>query len=107
MILSKTISSQEKMLIRGKDGGTEWKPVPKSLQGKQKLSDPEILELSALILKIENHYGFPVDVEFAKVKGKLYVVQSRPVTTLAGLGNVPQEKSSDQDLKKYRDTIYW
>ncbi len=81
-ILDKTVSTQERMLIRGKNSGTEWIPIPKTDQAKQKLTDAEILELSALILKIDNHYGFPVDVEFAQEKGKFYIVQSRPITTL-------------------------
>lgn len=81
-ILDKTISTQERMLLRGTNGGTEWKPVSRSDQNKQKLSDSEMIELSELILKIENHYSFPVDVEFALENRKFYIVQSRPITTL-------------------------
>ena len=50
---------------------------------KQILSGDKILRLSELILKIENHFGFPVDVEWAFEKEKFYIVQSRPITTLA------------------------
>jgi phosphoenolpyruvate synthase/pyruvate phosphate dikinase len=49
---------------------------------KQILTNSEILELSDLILKIENHYGFPCDIEWAFEKRKFYIVQSRPITTL-------------------------
>jgi pyruvate,water dikinase len=35
-------------------------------------------------LKIENHYSFPCDIEWAFEKGKFYIVQSRPITTLEG-----------------------
>jgi pyruvate,water dikinase len=35
-----------------------------------------------LILNIENHYGFPCDIEWAYEQGKFYIVQSRPITTL-------------------------
>lgn len=57
--------------------------VDKNIQTqKQVLSDSEILELSELILKIENHFGFPVDIEWAKEKDKFYITQSRPITTL-------------------------
>lgn len=57
--------------------------VDKNIQTqKQVLSDSEILELSELILKIESHFGFPVDIEWAKEKNKFYITQSRPITTL-------------------------
>ena len=57
--------------------------IDKNIQNKKQiLTDNEILELSELILKIENHYGFPCDIEWAFEKGKFYIVQSRPITTL-------------------------
>jgi len=31
---------------------------------------------------IEEHYGIPQDIEWALEGGKLYIVQSRPITTL-------------------------
>ncbi|MBU2566429.1 hypothetical protein KKG46_02620 [Patescibacteria group bacterium] len=31
---------------------------------------------------IEEHYGFPCDIEWAYKKEKFYIVQSRPITTL-------------------------
>ncbi|OGN16504.1 MAG: hypothetical protein A3C88_02870 [Candidatus Yanofskybacteria bacterium RIFCSPHIGHO2_02_FULL_50_12] len=51
-------------------------------QAEAVLSDKEIQELSDLILKIENHYGFPCDIEWALEKEKFYILQSRPITTL-------------------------
>ncbi len=80
-IIDKNVVKQEKGLYRIDKGGNEWKNVRDG--EKQKLSDKEILELSELILKIEQHYGFPVDIEWAKEKGKFYIVQSRPITTLS------------------------
>ncbi|PIX99366.1 phosphoenolpyruvate synthase [bacterium (Candidatus Howlettbacteria) CG_4_10_14_3_um_filter_37_10] len=57
-------------------------PVAVDLQDKQKLTDDEILELAEIGKKIEAHYGKPQDTEFTVYKGKVYMVQSRPVTTL-------------------------
>ena len=56
--------------------------VSKEYQEKQKLSDKHISSLAKLGAKIEEHYGRPQDIEWALEKGKLYIVQSRPVTTL-------------------------
>jgi len=45
------------------------------------LSDAQILELSKLIKKCEEHYEKPMDTEWAYENGKLYLLQSRPITT--------------------------
>ncbi len=46
------------------------------------LSDDEIEELVRLGEIIEEHYGTPQDIEWAIEKGKIYIVQSRAVTTI-------------------------
>jgi pyruvate,water dikinase len=100
-ILDKNISTQERMLVRSATGGNEWVAVHEytnnsnpsntvSVQSTdQKLTDVQILELSRLIIKIENHYGFPCDIEWAFITdpepgrgGQFYITQSRPITTL-------------------------
>ena len=55
----------------------------------QVLNEDQILELTGLILKIENHYGFPCDIEWAYEKGKFYILQSRPITTLGEKFDIP------------------
>lgn len=66
-------------------------PILKEEQSKQKISDNEIIELSKIALKLEEHYGKPQDTEWAIEKGKVYMVQSRPVTTLGQ--SVEKEKA--------------
>lgn len=39
-------------------------------------------ELAKLVIDIGKHFGFPCDVEWAMAKGKFYILQSRPITTL-------------------------
>ena len=51
----------------------------------QKLSDEEIIELAKLATKIEKHFGFPVDIEWAKEKKIFYITQSRPITTISNI----------------------
>lgn len=81
-IIDKNVQTQTKGLYRAEKGGNEWSDIPKEKGGEQVLSDEEILELSNLILRIEKHYGFPCDIEWATENGKFYIVQSRPITTL-------------------------
>jgi pyruvate,water dikinase len=76
----------------------EAQPVPVELQEKQKLTDDEIMQLSKIALKIEEHYGKPQDTEFAIGGGKVYMVQSRPVTTLGGATNSTAGDSKEEPV---------
>lgn len=77
-IKAKDIQSQETMLIF-KDGQNQEVPVPNGDQPA--LTDQQVKELAELGIKIENHWGFPCDIEWAMEKDKFYIVQSRPITT--------------------------
>lgn len=82
-ILDINVSEQEKMLTKKADGkGNEWVSVPADKKDVQKLSGEEIIELSKLVVKIETHYGFPCDIEWAREGNNFYITQSRPITTL-------------------------
>jgi pyruvate,water dikinase len=80
-IVDINVNKQEKQIVRGREL-TEEKPVPKVKQNKQKLSEKQIRELAKICVEIEKHYGFPCDIEWALEKGKFYITQSRPITTL-------------------------
>ena len=73
------VNAQEKMLAR-KDGQTVELEVPKNVREKQKLSGDKIAELAGIVKRIENHYGFAQDIEWALVGGQIFILQSRPVT---------------------------
>lgn len=45
------------------------------------LSSEQLGELTGLILKVEELYGRPIDIEWAYADGKLYLLQARPITT--------------------------
>ncbi|MEK7550416.1 MAG: phosphoenolpyruvate synthase [Patescibacteria group bacterium] len=81
-ILSKEISDQSIQLIRKGEVTTEVE-VPNKIRDKQKITNEEIVQLARYSDKLQKHYYFPQDSEWAKEKGKLYLVQTRPVTTLA------------------------
>jgi pyruvate,water dikinase len=82
-IMDINVSEQEKKITRKKSGiGNEWLRVSRELWNKQKLNKKQIVDLAKLCTKIEKHYKFPCDIEWAIKKGKFYIVQSRPITTL-------------------------
>lgn len=75
--------AEKKFMLTRKDGETV--KVELGEKGKERvLSDEEIEELVKLGEIIEDHYGHPQDVEWAIEKGKIYIVQSRPITTIRG-----------------------
>jgi len=80
-ILSKEISDQSIQLTKKGDLTKEIE-VPKAIRDKQKISDEEIVKLAKLADKLQKHYYFPQDVEWAKEGSNLYIVQTRPVTTI-------------------------
>lgn len=81
-ILDTNITHQEKMIVRKLNGGVQTLTVPKVKQHKQKLNPKQIKALSKICIQIEKHYKKPQDIEWALAKGKFYIVQSRPITTL-------------------------
>ncbi len=81
-IIDKKISKQEKMLVRA-DGGNEWVKVKKESVNLQKIPDPQIIRLGKLVRDIEKHYKFPQDIEWAIYGSDIYIIQSRPITTLS------------------------
>jgi pyruvate,water dikinase len=82
-IVEKKLGTKEKKLVYRRDGaGTEQKEVKVAEQRKFALSDDEILTLAGWACIIEEHYGVPMDIEWAKdgVSGELFIVQARPET---------------------------
>nr|prf mlrA gene [Pyrococcus furiosus] len=89
-IKEKVIAKKEVMVIRNPETGRGTVMVkvaeylgPEWVE-KQVLTDEQIIEVAKMGQKIEDHYGWPQDIEWAydKDDGKLYIVQSRPITTL-------------------------
>jgi len=79
-ILSKKISDQSVQLIK-QGQQTKEIEVPKKIRDLQKIRDEEIIELAKIADKLQKHYYFPQDLEWAKEGKNLYIVQTRPVTT--------------------------
>src|SRR4029077_10887818 len=56
--------------------------VPEAGRHRFWLTDGDVIELARFALKIEEHYGRPMDIEWGKdgSDGKLYILQARPET---------------------------
>jgi len=81
-IHSRSIQSQTVMEVHHYPSGVKKVNVPQHLVHQRKLTDQQVVDLAKLAIKVHQHYFFPQDIEYAIEKGKIYIVQSRPVTTL-------------------------
>jgi len=90
-IIYKKISQKKIAIYSLPEGGTITQEIPEEQQGQQAMNDQQIINLAALGKRIQQHYGTPQDIEFCMVKGKFFIVQSRPITTLYPLSEIPEQ----------------
>jgi rifampicin phosphotransferase len=71
---------------QGPDGITEV-AVPDAQATRPAISDEQVLAVAALARTAERHFGRPQDIEWAIEKGQVYLLQSRPITSLPALAD--------------------
>ena len=81
-VVDTLIANKKVEIIADGDHGTKLVDVPTDRQDKQVLSDAEVAKLAMYGKIAENHYGVPQDVEWGIVAGTIYILQSRPITTI-------------------------
>ena len=79
-IVSRTMGSKNVKMVYSEGGGSETVETTPEEQNSWSASDKEVEDLTVMAVKIEEHYGRPVDIECARDgnDGKLYIVQARP-----------------------------
>jgi rifampicin phosphotransferase len=81
-ITEKRIACKKSAVYARKEGGTEKKGIPPEKQNRPVLSEKQVLKLEQTGRMLEAHFGCPQDIEWCLADGTVYIVQSRPVTTL-------------------------
>jgi rifampicin phosphotransferase len=81
MVLATEITDKAVMTVYA-DQRTEERPVPADQRKRSVLNEAEAAELAAYGTRIENHYGAPQDIEWARADGKFWILQARPITAL-------------------------
>ncbi|MCX7782585.1 MAG: phosphoenolpyruvate synthase [Meiothermus sp.] len=82
-ILQRTLGSKlQKMVYAGEGRGVQTVETSPAERRSFSLSDADVLELAKQALLIEQHYGRPMDIEWAKdgLDGQIYILQARPET---------------------------
>jgi phosphoenolpyruvate synthase/pyruvate phosphate dikinase len=81
--VSRRIAEKGRMTVIA-SGGTREVEVPRFLRGQPALRENQVMEMAHLAMTLETRMGHPVDVECAYQAGRVYLLQCRPITTLAG-----------------------
>nr|WP_217488162.1 phosphoenolpyruvate synthase [Acinetobacter lactucae] len=85
-ILRRNLGSKHQKMIYGEEGSAGKSVVVVDVEKQERqqfaLNDHELQELAKQALIIEQHYGAPMDIEWAKDgdDGQIYIVQARPET---------------------------
>ncbi len=83
-ILQRTLGSKAIRMVYSDQPGERVRneDTPEDLRRQFSLGDDDVQALARQALTIEQHYGRPMDIEWAKdgVSGRLYIVQARPET---------------------------
>ncbi|MBU1136545.1 MAG: phosphoenolpyruvate synthase [Nanoarchaeota archaeon] len=81
-ILSEKTEDKKIAITRDSSGENKVVKLTEEKSNQQVLSDYEIKRLADFALRIEKHYNVPQDIEFALDVGEIFIVQTRPITTL-------------------------
>jgi pyruvate,water dikinase len=79
---SVTVAEKNTMYVKSETGETVSREVPEDKRTAQVLDESEIGRLVELGEMVEDHYGEPQDVEWAVFDGEVFMLQSRPITTI-------------------------
>ena len=85
-ILRRSLGSKAIKMVYGGEGSTadavQTVDVPREDRDRFCINDADVEALAQLAVTIEQHYGRPMDIEWAKDgdDGELYIVQARPET---------------------------
>ncbi|MDJ0569353.1 MAG: phosphoenolpyruvate synthase [Pleurocapsa sp. MO_192.B19] len=105
-IVEKTAGSKQKKLIYADRIDRQTRQVKTSCSERQSfiLEDAEILQLARWANRIEEHYGQPMDIEWAKdgITEELFILQARPETVQSrqrqGILQTYKLKQSDRPI---------
>lgn len=81
-IISEQILDKKIAIVRDAQGTTKTIQLTPEKSKQKVLKGFEVKQLGDYALQLEKHYGSPQDIEFAMENDQIYIVQTRPITTL-------------------------
>jgi len=95
-IINVRISDKKKAIVRTSSGRNEVQELTEERSRQQALTGYEIKKLAQYGLRLEEHYKKAQDIEFAVDSHKIYIVQTRPITTLQNRGAAEKAAKESQ-----------
>jgi pyruvate,water dikinase len=92
------VGDKELAIRPSTEGGTYREAIEEPQRSARALTDSQVLDLAKLGARIEQHYGKPQDIEWCISQEAIYIVQSRPITSLFPL---PEPAPRDNGLHLY------
>ncbi len=86
-ITTRKLGAKALAILPRAEGGVD--EVKRAAATEQALPDAQIIALAQLAGRVAAHYGAPQDIEWAWADGQLYLLQSRPITSLYPVPEVP------------------
>ncbi|HJK98332.1 MAG TPA: PEP/pyruvate-binding domain-containing protein [Polyangiaceae bacterium LLY-WYZ-14_1] len=91
--------------VANPDGGVRDEPLAPDERERPVCDQAFLDELAAVAARIEEHFGAPQDVEWARVGGELVVLQARPITGAGLVG--PRRRFRRRRVLADRTRIVW
>ncbi|MEM1734202.1 MAG: phosphoenolpyruvate synthase [Pyrobaculum sp.] len=96
-IVERRISVKKVAVVRDESGLTKEVEVSIDKAERPALTDEEVVELSKMAIRLEEHYGHPVDIEFAvdvemSFPKNLFILQVRPETVWSRREEKPKKE---------------
>ncbi|MDR1349713.1 MAG: hypothetical protein LBJ59_02825 [Zoogloeaceae bacterium] len=96
--VSQTIAKKPEAIVSA-DKGTKTLPLPLAQQDLPALTATQCREVAQLALAAEAYFGFPQDIEWAYSGGRLFLLQSRPVT------RIPSRWTRDESAERFPNVV--
>ena len=90
--ITKNIIEKPYKIVFDKEKGIGTKRIKNETPRAQTLTDKQIKELVEKTKEIVDIYGKPQDIEWAYEDGILYILQTRPITTLENISDKSQQE---------------
>jgi len=97
-IIEKKIANKKIAIQRNSSGQQSIIKLQEEKSNHQVLSEYELKRLADFALKLEKHYKKPQDIEFAIEGDDIYIVQTRPITTMEKRTEAGPEKEIDGEV---------
>jgi rifampicin phosphotransferase len=98
-VLESHIGAKTRKVVSKSGGGTVEEELPPREGSASCLEPKKLQELAQILLKVEDHYRFPQDIEWGFKEGRLHLLQSRPITA------IPPRWTRDESAERFPNVL--